>query len=93
MPSKTTVNLYDGATGYDLNGEAYYVQIRRGRNRELDRFTAASGSIDCYNVAGDFDPSFDPAGTPPSGAYGPVAPGRKVEVLDGAVTVFSGYVD
>ncbi|MEO6571604.1 MAG: hypothetical protein ABIO83_08650, partial [Ilumatobacteraceae bacterium] len=41
----------------------------------------------------DFDPSFDPAGTPPSGAYGPVAPGRKVEVLDGAVTVFSGYVD
>ncbi len=93
MTSKTSVILYDGVTPYDLDGEAYSVNIRRGRSTELDNFTAASGSVDCYNVAGDFDPTFDPLMASPVGAYGAVKPGRKIEVKDGAVVVFTGYVD
>lgn len=93
MTSQTSVTLYDGATGHDLDGEFTDVSVTRGRSGELDDFVAAFGAILCHNTGGDFDPTFDSSVASPSGSFGPVEPGRKVVIKDGTVTVFTGHIE
>ena len=83
-----TVTLYDGATDYDITGSVQSVSWNRGRSRELDTIEAATGTIQLIN----YNRSFDPPTFNGDLSYGEIKPGMRVEVFDGAVQVFAGYV-
>jgi len=86
--SDPTVILYDGATDYDISAQVQSVSFKRGRTRELDTIEPATGTINLIN----YDRSFDPPSYNGDTSYGTIVPGMRVEIFDGAVQVFAGYV-
>ena len=83
-----TITLYDGATPYDITAQVQSVSFKHGRSRELDTIEAATGTIQLIN----YDRSFDPPNLNGDTSFGEIKPGMRVEVFDGAVQVFAGYV-
>lgn len=83
-------------TDYLLGGELFYdvsqfvrsVSVRRGKSRQLDKYTAGVATIEFNNNNRTFDP--ENASSP---YYGQIIPKRTVKVLTGGSAVFYGVVD
>ena len=83
-------------TDYLLGGELFYdvsnfvrsVSVRRGKSRQLDKYTAGVASIEFNNNNRTFDPE---NGSSPY--YGQIIPKRTVKVSTGGSAVFYGVVD
>jgi hypothetical protein len=83
-------------TDYLLGGELFYdvsefvrsVSVRRGKSRQLDKYTAGVATIEFNNNNRTFDP--ENASSP---YYGQIIPKRTVKVSTGGSAVFYGVVD
>lgn len=64
------------------------IQIRRGKSRDLDRYTAGQASVSLDNRSRAFDPTF--AASP---YYGNIVPKREVRISYGTAVIFRGIVD
>ena len=90
----TTKGVLDNAT-YKLAGDVLVdvtakvrsVQVRRGRSRQLERFTAGNANI----VLDNRDRAFDPLNTA-SAYYGSILPGKQVIIDRDGATVYTGSV-
>jgi hypothetical protein len=83
-------------TDYLLGGELFYdvssfvrsVSVRRGKSRQLDKYTAGIASVEFNNNSRTFDPE---NGSSPY--YGQIIPKRTIKVSTGGSAVFYGVVD
>jgi hypothetical protein len=83
-------------TDYTLGGTLFYditeyvrsVSVRRGKSRQLDRFTAGGASIELNNNFRAFDPE-----NTASPFFGQIIPKRTIKVETGGSAVFYGVVD
>jgi len=83
-------------TDYTLGGTLFYdvteyvrsVSVRRGKSRQLDRFTAGGASIEFNNNSRAFDPE-----NTASPFFGQIIPKRTIKVETGGSAVFYGVVD
>jgi hypothetical protein len=83
-------------TEYTLGGTLFYdvteyvrsVSVRRGKSRQLDRFTAGGAAIEFNNNSRAFDPE-----NTASPFYGQIIPKRTIKVETGGSAVFYGVVD
>lgn len=73
---------------YDVSAFVRSVSVRRGKSRQLDKFTAGIASIDFNNNTRTFDPEFVS-----SPYYGQIIPKRTIKVSTGGSAVFYGVVD
>jgi len=83
-----TEYLLGGTLFYDVSEFVRQVSIRRGKSRQLDKFTAGSASIEFNNNNRTFDPEY--ALSP---YFGQIIPKRTVRVSTGGSPVFYGVVD
>ena len=83
-------------TEYLLGGELFYdvtefvraVSVRRGKSRQLDKYTAGIANIEFNNNTRVFDP--ENASSP---YFGQIIPKRTIKVSTGGSAVFYGVVD
>jgi hypothetical protein len=80
--------LLAGTLFYDVTEYVRQVSIRRGKSRQLDKFTAGSANIEFNNNDRTFDPEY--ALSP---YFGQIIPKRTVRVSTGGSPVFYGVVD
>jgi hypothetical protein len=93
----TTKGVLDG-TAYKLAGDILQdvtsytrnISIRRGRSRQLDRFTAGAATITLDNRARRFDPLAGTALTPYAGQ---IVPRKEATITVSGVPIFSGQVE
>ena len=93
----TTKGVLDG-TAYKLAGDILQdvtsytrdISIRRGRSRQLDRFTAGAATITLDNRARTFDPLAGTALTPYAGQ---IVPRKEATISVSGVPIFSGQVE
>jgi hypothetical protein len=83
-----TSYLLGGTLFYDVSQYVRQVSIRRGKSRQLDKFTAGNASIEFNNNTRTFDPEY--ASSP---YFGQIIPKRTVKVSTGGSAVFYGVVD
>ena len=77
-----------GDTGTDISADVMSVDIRRGRNRELDEFDAGICTIQLQNQSHDYSPIHSGA------AYaGFLTPGKRVRVSMYSQTLFEGVTE
>lgn len=82
------VTIYFGGVATDVSGFVDSIQVRRGRSRELDTFTAGG----CTVVLDNYDRRFDPTNT--AGPYrGQLLPRVRVNVSSDSISLFDGYVE
>jgi hypothetical protein len=79
----TLGNLFNDITPYVVS-----VSMARGKNRDLDRFSAGSLSISLRNETRAFDPLYNA-----SPFYGSVLPRRLVNIYTDGVQQFSGIIE
>lgn len=77
-----------GTLFYDVSAFVRSVSVRRGKSRELDKFTAGIASVEFNNNERTFDP--ENTGSP---YYGQIIPKRTIKVSTGGSAVFYGVVD
>lgn len=78
-----------GGLGYeDITSYMYQTTITRGKNRELDRYSAATLSVTLNNRARAFDPNY--VGSP---FYGHIVPRIPVRVTVDGEQQFQGIID
>lgn len=77
-----------GPIFYDISDKVQSVSVKRGKNRELDRFSAGNASV----VLNNEDRSFDPLNTS-SIFYGNIIPRRQIRIRTGGYDQFNGYVE
>ena len=77
-----------GTLFYDVSQYVRSVSVRRGKSRQLDRFTAGNASIELNNNTRAFDPQ-----NTSSPFYGQIIPKRTVRVSTGGSAIFYGVVD
>jgi len=77
-----------GTLFYDVSEYVRSVSVRRGKSRQLDRFTAGGSSIEFNNNSRAFDPE-----NLTSPFYGQIIPKRTIKVETGGSAVFYGVVD
>ena len=83
----TTYTL-GGVVFTDITDKVIDVSISRGKNRELDRFSAGALTINLNNEDRAFDPLY------PSGTYSSfVIPRRDIRITTDSVRQFTGIVD
>jgi len=83
-------------TEYTLGGTLFYdvsefvrnVSVRRGKSRQLDRFTASVATVEFNNNSRAFDP--ENAASP---FFGQIIPKRTIKIETGGSAVFYGVVD
>jgi hypothetical protein len=80
--------LLGGTLFYDVSNFVRQLSVRRGKSRQLDKFTAGVASIEFNNNTRTFDPEY--ASSP---YYGQIIPKRTVKVSTGGSAVFYGVVD
>lgn len=80
--------LLGGTLFYDVSNFVRQVSVRRGKSRQLDKFTAGVANIQFNNNTRTFDPEFVS-----SPYYGQIIPKRTVKVSTGGSAVFYGVVD
>lgn len=79
------IGVLAGDLATDITDIASVASITRGRNRELDEFTAGTAQLVLRNDDRQFDP------THVSGTfYGQILPGKRVDIVADGVTIFSG---
>lgn len=77
-----------GVVFSDITDRVINVSISRGKNRELDRFSAGALTVNLNNEDRAFDPLY------PSGTYSRfVIPRREVRVSTDSVRQFTGVID
>jgi hypothetical protein len=69
----------------DVTAKVLSVQVRRGRSRQLERFTAGNANI----VLDNRDRAFDPLNTA-SAYYGSILPGKQVIIDRDGATIYTG---
>lgn len=77
-----------GPIYYDVSNRVTSVSIKRGKNRELDRYSAASASVSLRNE----DRLFDPLNTA-SIFYGNIIPRRQIRIRTGGYDQFVGVIE
>lgn len=77
-----------GAYFIDITDQIAGVSIKRGKNRDLDRYSAGNANIVINNENRYFDPRY--SGSP---YIGNIVPRRPVRVLTNGIPQFTGYVD
>jgi len=80
--------LLAGTLFYDVSEFVRQVSVKRGKSRQLDRFTAGVANIEFNNNTRVFDPEYVS-----SPYYGQIIPKRTVRVSTGGSAVFYGVVD
>ncbi len=83
-----TEYLLGGELFYDVSNFVRAVSVRRGKSRQLDKFTAGIATIEFNNNHRTFDPEY--ALSP---YFGQIIPKRTVKVSTGGSAVFYGVVD
>lgn len=83
-----TVYTLGGVAFADITGEMLQTTITRGKNRDLDRYSAGAVTITLNNQTRKFDPNYT------SGPYfGQIIPRRPVRVTVDGVRQFTGVID
>jgi hypothetical protein len=77
-----------GTLFYDVSSYVRSVSVRRGKSRQLDRFTAGGASIEFNNNSRAFDPE-----NTASPFFGQIIPKRTIKVETSGSAVFYGVVD
>lgn len=77
-----------GPIWIDITNKVSNVNIKRGKNRELDRYSSASASIALHNEDRTFDPLNED-----SPYVGNIIPRRAVRVSTSGVTQFTGVIE
>lgn len=77
-----------GAIFYDITDKTTGVSIKRGKNRELDRYSSGNVVVSLNNE----DRSFDPLNTD-SIFYGNIIPRRQIRVKTSDIEQFNGVVE
>ena len=72
----------------DISNYVNDVSIRRGRNRQLDRFGAGGASITLNNENRTFDPTYTA-----SPYYGNIVPRREIRISTDGIRQFTGVID
>ena len=85
--NNTTYRLA-GPIYYDVTSRVTSVSVKRGKNRELDRYSAASASVSLRNE----DRLFDPLNTS-SLFYGNIIPRRQIRIRTGGFDQFVGVIE
>lgn len=73
---------------YDITDWVYSVNIKRGRNREYDRFSAGTMTVELRNHERTFDPTYT-AGP----FYGELLPQRMMRVWTDEMLQFVGFIE
>lgn len=82
----TTYVLSSGFT--DISSYVYSVSVGRGKNRELDKFSAGNMTVELRNNTRAFDPTY--ASSP---FYGNILPRRRMRVFVNDVQQFQGWIN
>jgi len=77
-----------GPIFYDITNRVQSVSTSRGKNRELDRYSAGNASV----VLNNEDRAFDPLNTA-SIFYGNIIPRRQIRIRSGGFDQFNGIVE
>lgn len=77
-----------GPIFYDITNKVRSVSTKRGKNRELDRYSAGNASVTLNNE----DRAFDPLNTS-SIFYGNIIPRRQIRIRTGGFDQFNGVVE
>jgi len=72
----------------DVTDTVRQVSIKRGRNRQLDKFTAGNANVVMDNRSRLYDPT-----NTSSPYFGSIAPRKQVTISDLGVTLYTGQVD
>lgn len=84
----STVYKLAGPQWVDITSYVSGLSISRGRNRDLDRFSAGKLSVDLNNETRAFDPLYSS-----SPFYGNIIPRRSIRVTTGGVVQFTGIIE
>lgn len=84
----TTVTLYFDGVATDVTAFVRSVSVRRGRSRELDRFSTGTAAVVFANEDRRFDPLYS------AGPYfGKILPRLRVSIATDGVSVFDGVIE
>jgi hypothetical protein len=84
----TTVTVYFGGIATDVTAFVRNVSVRRGRSRELDRFSTGTAAVVFANEDRRFDPLYS------AGPYfGQILPRLRVSIATDGVSVFDGVIE
>jgi hypothetical protein len=84
----TTVTVYFGGVATDVTAFVRSVQVRRGRSRELDRFSTGTAAVVFANEDRRFDPLYS------AGPYfGKILPRLRVSIATDGVSCFDGVIE
>lgn len=82
------VNVYFNGAAVDVTDYVRSVTIRRGRSRELDRFSTGTASVVFNNEDRRFDPLYS------AGPYfGQIRPRLRVSVVRDEISLFDGLIE
>lgn len=82
-----TIYLLGGIQFTDITEYVYNVSIKRGKNRELDRYSAGTVAITLNNQERLFDPN-----NTESPFYSFILPRKNIRVTTDGIIQFSGYI-
>lgn len=74
--------------GIEVAGDAFYVNVQRGRSRELDEFQTGTATVSLHNFERTWD-ALNTAGI----YYGDITPGKRVEITAYGQTIFTGTIE
>lgn len=77
-----------GPIWIDISDAVSSVAIKRGKNRELDRYSAASAAVSLHNENRDFDPLNED-----SPYVGNIIPRRSIRISTSGYTQFTGVIE
>ena len=77
-----------GPIFYDITDKVRSVSTKRGKNRELDRYSAGNATVSLNNE----DRAFDPLNTA-SIFYGNIIPRRQIRIRSGGYDQFNGVIE
>lgn len=81
-------NVLGGTIFFDVTDRVKAITIRRGKSRQLDRYSAGQATVVFDNNSRDFDPTFEA-----SPYYGQIIPRREVRITGGTVVQYFGSAD
>lgn len=77
-----------GPIFYDITDEVRSVSVKRGKNRELDRYSAGNATVSLNNQTRLFDPL-----NTASIFYGNIIPRRQIRIRSGGYNQFIGVIE
>lgn len=81
--------LYGGNLAVDVTSDVRKINTRRGRSRQLDRFTSGAATITLDNRTRRYDPT---VGTALSPYAGQIQPGKEVQVSVAGRPIYTGII-